>query len=194
MSITDQYYEINAKKYYDSTVTADVSSLREKFLAFIPEEGYILDIGCGSGRDSKAFLDMGYKVSAIDGSEELCKLARVHTGLEVKCADFISLNETMCYNGIWACASILHVSTKDLPLLLEKMRNALVQGGVIYASFKYGDFEGERDGRYFTDMTENRFCQVLSNIRGLNIVEEWNSEDVIKNRNNMWYNVLLRKE
>ena len=194
MSITDRYYNTNAKIYFESTITADVSPLREKFLYLIPEGGHILDLGCGSGRDSKAFRDMGYHVSAIDSSEELCKLAREYTGIEVKCADFMSLSEHSVFDGIWACASLLHVSTKDLPIILGKMRDALVQEGIIYASFKYGYFEGERDGRYYTDMTAERFSQFLSNTNSLFIVEEWYSEDVIKSRNNMWYNVILRKE
>ena len=194
MSITDRYYNTNAKIYFESTITADVSPLREKFLYLIPEGGHILDLGCGSGRDSKTFLDMGYQVSALDSSEVLCKLAREHTGIEVRCNDFMSLCECSIFDGIWACASLLHVSTKDLPILLGKMRDALVQEGVIYASFKYGNFEGERDGRYYTDMTAERFSQILSNTNGLFIVEEWYSEDVIKNRNNTWYNVILRKE
>lgn len=194
MSITDRYYNTNAKAYYESTIKADVSFLRDKFIDLIPNGGHILDLGCGSGRDSKAFLDMGYQVSAIDSSEELCKLARELTGIEVRCADFMSLSEHSVFDGIWACASLLHVSTNDLPILFGKMRDALVQEGIIYASFKYGDSEGERDGRYYTDMTAERFNQILSNTNGLFIVEEWYSEDVIKNRNNTWYNVILRKE
>lgn len=192
MSITNRYYKINAKDYFDSTVTADASSLREKFVALVPKGGYILDLGCGSGRDTKAFIDMGYKVTAIDSSEELCILAHEHTGIEVKCTDFMSLNEISCFDGIWACASLLHVSIKNLPLLLAKLRDALVPNGVIYASFKNGDFEGERDGRYYTDMTTERFSQILTNTSDLFIVEQWYSEDVIKSRNT-WYNVILRK-
>ena len=194
MSVIDQYYNTNAKAYFESTIKADVSILRDKFIDLIPNGGHILDLGCGSGRDSKVFLDMGYQVSALDSSEELCKLARELTGIEVRCADFMSLSEHSFFDGIWACASLLHVSTNDLPLLFGKMKDALIQEGVIYASFKQGDFEGERDGRYYNDMTAERFSQILSNTNGLFIVEEWYSEDVIKNRNNMWYNVILRKE
>lgn len=94
MSITDRYYNTNAKAYFESTIKADVSFLRDKFINFIPNGGHILDLGCGSGRDSKAFLDMGYQVSALDSSEELCKLARELTGTEVKCTDFMSLSES----------------------------------------------------------------------------------------------------
>ena len=194
MSITDRYYNTNAKAYFESTVTADVSPLLGKFIDLIPKGGHILDLGCGSGRDSKLFMNMGYQVSALDSSEELCKMAREYTGIEVKCADFMSLNEYSFFDGIWACASLLHVSTKVLPVVFGKMRDALVQEGVIYASFKYGDFEGERDGRFYTDMTAQRFNWILSNTRGFFIVDEWYSEDVINGRSNTWYNVILRKE
>lgn len=192
MSITNQFYENHAKDYFDSTVKVDTSRLYERFLKYIPVGCRILDFGCGSGRDSKAFVDMGYQVSAIDGAENLCKLAREYAGIDVKCVDFFSFGSDQKYDAVWACASLLHIPSSQLPTVINILKNALVDNGLMYISFKSGNFEGERDGRYYTDMTSDRFSNLL--VKGLSIVEEWYSEDVIKGRTNTWYNVILRKE
>ena len=192
MSITNQFYETHAKDYFDSTVNVDTSRLYERFLKYVPVGCRILDFGCGSGRDSKAFVDMGYQVSAIDGAENLCKLAREYAGIDVKCVDFWSFCSDQKYDAVWACASLLHIPSPQLPTVINILKNALVDNGLMYISFKSGNFEGERDGRYYTDMTSDRFSNLLVN--GLVIVEEWYSEDVMKDRTNTWYNVILRKE
>ena len=150
-------------------------------------------MGCGSGRDAKAFLNMGYDVDAIDGSEELARIASEYTGIQVKCMDFNQLNESSVYDAIWTCASLLHVTSQDLPNIMARIRRALKPSGVAYASFKYGDFEGVRDDRYYTDMTSERFAGVLNKADGFSIVEEWYSDDVRAENNTVWYNVILRK-
>ena len=117
-------------------------------------ESYILDFGCGSGRDTKYFLEHGYWVDAVDGSVELCRIASEFTGIEVRQMLFQELQEKEKYDGIWACASVLHVPKIELANILQKMCNAVKTDGIIYTSFKYGDFEGERSGRFFSDFTE----------------------------------------
>lgn len=193
MDITRNYYQENAKAFFDNTVSADVRTLYDRFLKYVPRNGRILDFGCGSGRDTKAFLDMGFQVRAIDGSQELCRLASEFTGINVECMDFFALNDVACYDAIWACASIIHVPSDQLGQLLNKMRMSLVDEGVIYISFKQGDFEGVRNGRFFVDMTAERFRNLLKCIDGLVIVEEWYSEDVREDRSNSWYDVILRR-
>ncbi len=194
MSITEQYYQENSLEFFDSTVTADVTPLYDHGLKYVPEKGYILDLGCGSGRDTKAFLDKGYQVDAIDGSEELCTLASQYTGIEVKCMDFSSIDFENRYDGIWACASLLHVRSDELSGMIKKLCKALRPDGVLYMSFKYGDFEGERDGRFFLDMTEEKFQTILKYVEGGMLVEEWRSCDVRRGKNVDWYNAILRKE
>lgn len=115
-----------------------------------------------------------------------------YVGIDVKCVDFLSFCSDQKYDAIWACASLLHIPSSQLPTVINELRNALADNGLMYISFKSGDFEGERDGRYYTDMTSERFSNLL--VKGLRIVEEWYSEDVIKGRTNTWYNVILRKE
>lgn len=193
MNETKQYYQDNAQEFFDSTVNADMSAHYERFLRYVPEHGRILDFGCGSGRDTKAFLQKGYSVEAIDGSSEMCKLASEYCGIPVKCMDFNDLNEIEKYDGIWACASLLHVSKEQLPSVLAKMRDALVKGGTIYISFKYGDFEGERNGRYFLDVMPETFADLFRRVSGLELVEEWFTEDVRTENSTRWYNAIVKK-
>lgn len=156
--------------------------------------GYILDFGCGSGRDTKCFLREGYQVDAVDGSKELCKMASEYTGLEVKNMFFQELSEVNKYDGIWACSSILHVTPSELEDVMTKMITALKDGGVIYTSFKYGTFSGERNGRYFTDMTEETFADLLNRTGDLEIEEQWITSDVRPGRGEeKWLNLILRK-
>ena len=82
--MTTDYYNDNAQNFYDSTVDVDMTDLYRKFLPVVGAEGRILDLGCGSGRDTKYFVDLGYKVDAIDASKEMVRLASRKTGLEVK--------------------------------------------------------------------------------------------------------------
>ena len=193
MDITKQYYKDNSREFFDSTVIADVSPLYERFLKYLPAGAHILDLGCGSGRDTKAFLDRGYFVDAVDGSEELCALAGEYTGIEIKCMDFTAIDCKEQYDAIWACASLLHIPSEQLPGLFARLKEALRQGGVFYMSFKYGDFEGERDDRFFNDMTSDKFHPILEQVPELALVEEWESEDVRREKMVHWYNVILRK-
>ena len=154
-----------------------------------------MDYGCGSGRDTKYFLNQGYKVTAIDGSQELCKLASEYTGIPVKHMLFQDLDEKEAYDGIWACSSILHVPANELRDIIKKMANALRAHGIIYTSFKYGTFEGERNGRYFTDMTEETFAKLIQDMDELEIEEQWITSDVRPGRGEeKWLNLILRKE
>ncbi len=151
---TLEYYNANAEKFVESTLSVDFSQVQCEFLNLLMPESYILDFGCGSGRDMKYFLEHGYRVDAVDGSAKLCRIASEFTGIQVHQMLFQELQEKEMYDGIWACASVLHVPKIELANILQKMCNAVKVGGIIYTSFKYGNFEGERSGRFFCDFTE----------------------------------------
>lgn len=182
-----------------STQRIDFHEIQDFFLSFIPKDGHILDFGCGAGRDTKCFLDRGFSVEAIDGSEEMCKAASEYTGIAVKHMMFEDLDDTEKYDGIWACASILHVPSLQLPDVIVKMAAALKPDGIIYISFKYGDFEGERNGRYFTDQTEGSLKSIIDLVNRkmrdhrLETKRVWITEDVREDRNKKWLNVLLER-
>ena len=107
---------------------------------------------------------------------------------------FEEFEEYKKYDGIWACSSILHLSYVKLLEVIKKMVAALKENGIIYTSFKYGNFEGMRNGRYFTDMTEERFKMFLESVEDLTIEESWISSDVRPGRSEeKWLNMNLRK-
>ena len=159
-----KYYDDHAASFAKDTLTVDFSEIRDRFVQKLELGSNILDFGCGSGRDTKAFLQQGFRVTAIDGSEKLCRIASEYAGITVRKMLFQELDETERYDGIWACASILHVPGVSLPDILKQMNKALKRKGIVYTSFKYGTFEGERDGRYFTDLTEDSFAELIRGI------------------------------
>lgn len=189
------YYNQNATRFYTTTVSVEFTDTQQRFLSYLPHTASILDFGCGSGRDTRAFLDQGYQVEAIDGSEELCKLATDYTGIQVRHLLFQELSAIDKYDGIWACSSILHLPKDELINVMRKMTAALKPNGIIYTSFKYGTFSGERNGRYFTNMTETIFADFISDIEALQVEEQWISSDVRPGRGEeRWLNLILRKK
>ena len=192
---TINYYDINAKEFVEGTLNVDFKATQDKFINKLPAKGYILDFGCGSGRDTKYFLAKDFNVDAIDGSIELCKIASEYTNIKVRHMYFNELSVVNKYDGIWACSSILHLSLDDLVDVFKRMSKALKDEGIIYTSFKYGDFSGERNGRYFTDMTEDSFAKLIANVDNLKVEEQWITADVRPQRGNeKWLNLILRKK
>ncbi len=192
---TLKYYNENAQSFASGTVSVKFTEVQDKFLEKLNPDAYILDFGCGAGRDTKYFLSRGYQVDAVDGSEQLCRIASEYTGIKVRQMLFQELDEKEKYDGIWACASILHLPKKQLREVLENMYAALKSEGWIYASFKYGEFEGERNGRYFTDFTTDTFKDFIHDMHGLKIEEQWITGDVRPGRGEeKWLNLLLQKK
>ena len=191
---TLDYYNQNADTFFSGTVSVDFTQTQNKFLNDLNPGDSILDFGCGSGRDTKYFLEAGMKVDAIDGSEEMCRIASEYTGIKVQQMLFQELGAHDQYDGIWACASILHLPKNDLKIVLQKMATALKTHGIIYTSFKYGEFEGERNGRYFTDFTIDTFQTFIQDIEELQIKEDWMTGDVRPGRGEeRWLNLILQK-
>ena len=192
---TIEYYEKNAEKFIRDTASADMGNVREAFLAYIPAGGRILDLGCGCGRDSRAFLDAGRRVTSVDGSPALCRSASKLTGQEVICALFQDYEPEGLYDGIWACASLLHLSREDLLSAVRKYAGALRSGGCFYMSFKMGDFSGLRNGRYFTDLTGESLPELLSQVPGLRTDSVFLTGDVRPGRDSeKWVNIFAVKE
>lgn len=189
------YYNANAENFITNTQFINFKETQQRFLQLLPAHACILDFGCGSGRDTKYFLDRGYQVEAIDGAAEICKLASEYTGIAVRQMLFEELDAVKRYDGIWACSSILHLPKAELLSVMGKMKNALRDRGIIYTSFKYGEFEGERNGRYFTDFTKDSFAVFMKQAGGLRIEDDWITGDVRPGRGNeMWLNLILRRE
>lgn len=194
MSETLAYYNQNAVSFVEETKNVDFKAIQDKFICYLPQNAKILDFGCGSGRDTKYFLEQGFRVIATDGSEQLCKIASEYTGIPVKQMLFLKLNEVDAYDGIWACSSILHCPYDELVVVMQKITAALKNNGVLYTSFKYGTFSGERNGRFFTDMTEETLKELLTKCPQLEIEDVTITTDVRPMRGEeRWLNLILRK-
>lgn len=168
------YYEKNAQRYFDKTLSLDVAGVRDRFLQYIPPGASILDAGSGSGRDTLAFMKLGFDVDAFDSSPAMAKLSSRHTGKRTQVVSFQGYEPDKQYNGIWACASLLHVPRQSLPEVLARLSRATKPGGAIYASFKHGTTERtDADGRRYTDMDMAELLQLFSNLKELDLRELW---------------------
>ena len=190
---TLSYYSKNSRSFYEATINADMSQIYESFLPLIPLGGTILDFGCGTGRDAKAFIEAGYHVDAIDGSIEMVKFARTFCNIDVKHLLFEDYSPDKLYDGIWACASLLHLSKYELCQIFPKLHDSLERDGILYTSFKYGNFEGIRRDRHFTDFTEEDFLIFIKDFDFI-IIDMFVSSDVRRERNEeKWLNVFLKR-
>jgi SAM-dependent methyltransferase len=192
MSIS--YYDANAEVYFKDTVGADVGPLCARFLAHVTPSGHILDAGCGSGRDARAFVEAGYRVTAFDASAEMVKRAAAYTGLDVSHMTFDDMAWVEEFNGIWACATLLHVPRNMLSSTFARFARALRGGGAWYLSVKHGTDDRAVGKRTFTDMTEQEMRDYLEDA-GLSVVDLWVTDDVRPGRSDRWVNtVAIRNE
>jgi SAM-dependent methyltransferase len=193
-SSTIRYYDDHADEYVSSTADVDMEPLYQPFLELVAEGGTILDAGCGSGRDTKAFLDRGYRVSAIDGSVKMVEATKRLTGQSASQLRFQDVESEDEFDGIWACASLLHVSRAELDDVLARFVTALRPGGICYISFKEGNGERREGERQFTDFTEDDLREKLKRHKPLDVVRTWITNDLRPGRSNeRWVNALLRK-
>lgn len=191
---TIAYYEQYAEAFAKRTISVDMGPIHERFLSKLPRKARILDVGCGAGRDSKIFADAGHDVTAIEPAASLAALALEHFGqqvsLHVMPLHDLPWQET--FDGVWACASLLHIPTESQQWAWERLFSALVTEGVIYASYKEG--AGERlhaSGRAFVDQTKESLAQLVDDAKG-ELLEQWRTSGRL-NPDIVWWNVLAQK-
>jgi SAM-dependent methyltransferase len=192
---TTAFYNDHASEFCGNTVGVDMSELYVPFLREIPDGGRILDAGCGSGRDSLAFMTKGYQVVSMDASSEMVTATSRLTGRPALLMRFDEIRFNADFDGIWACASLLHVAQQDLPSTVARMVTALKPGGVFYVSYKYGDVERVEGGRFFSDMNETLFHALVATQPELESVQVWITDDVRNDRRGRqrWFNAILRR-
>lgn len=190
MNQTISYYDKNAAEFCKNTIDADMSFCRDKFLQYLKIGDSILDAGCGSGRDSVAFKQLGYHVTTMDASPEICKEAEKVIGQKVLCKTFEELDDENVYDGIWACASLLHVSKGRMREVLHRIKCALKDRGIFYASFKYGEEEKIVNGRLFNYYNEQSLTALMEK-SGFKVLELFVTQDVREDRREeKWVNVV----
>lgn len=188
------YYNKNAKNFFDRTINADVQDLYQKFLKHVPNQGRILDAGCGVGRDSKFFLSKGYDVLPFDGSLEMVKLTSNLLGRDAMHVLFQDIHFSSEFDAVWANASLLHVPYENLREVIEGFHKALLPSGILYASFKYGTSMRRTEDRIFFDMNE---ASIEPYLKGLFVpLEIWKSADtrstVAPSPDKSWLNFIAR--
>lgn len=193
---TLDYYNKNSEEYFNSTLNVDMTNTYKPFLKLVPKDGKILDLGCGSGRDSMNFMKLGYEVTAVDGAKELAKKASVLLGKEVIVSTFEELELKEKFHGIWACASLLHIKREDLKTVLNNLYNNLDDNGVFYMSFKYGEKEYVDDkNRYFNCFTDESIISFINENTKYNILGLYITEDKLGRVNEVkWVNLICNKK
>ncbi len=189
------YYNKYAVKFFEDTVDLDMTPIIGEFLREMEEGATILDMGCGSGRDSLYMYELGYDVTAMDAAMEMCRLAEVHTGLEILQMRYEDMEFDDVFDGIWACGAFVHIPKDEMPAILKKTAAALKEQGILYLSVCQGNFEGFRGERYFSDYTETEIRDLLEDTGKFTIEKIWITADVRSNHpDTRWVNVLARKK
>jgi len=192
VSSTD-YYTRNAQQFIADTLDVDMQALYAPFLDALPASAHILDAGCGSGRDALAFQQLGHTLCAFDASAQMAAHASQLLGQHVPIRCFTEVEEVERYDGIWACASLLHVPESELADVFQRLWRALKPGGVLYCSFKYGQGERLHNERQFTDADEQRLAAWTQPLPGLARSHCWTTADQRPGRSEHWLNALLYK-
>lgn len=192
---TIEYYEKNADAFIESTINANDSDLYKPFEELLTPGCRILDLGCGSGRDSKYFTEKGYDVVALDPSPAMCVQTRVLVHIpvyEMRAEEMQFSNE---FGGVWACASLLHVPRDKQKNVLHRIATVLKDEGILYASWKYGTKDRTADGKKYVDMNDSLIYEIIKEVPEIQIVKMWTTKDVRNEYSTQkWLNVLLRKK
>lgn len=187
------YYESNAERYAAETISADMSEQYQRFLPLLKDGVKLLDVGSGSGRDACYFQKQGYQVTALEPSKNLCREIRKVFSGEIMCSDIQNYQPVERYDGIWACASLIHLQEEEVLQFFEKIDQYLDDNGIIYISGKNGISTGEvEDGRFFLEFTDRLVEKILTVNKQLKLEQLWYTEDVSGRRGFRWLNVVLR--
>lgn len=192
--LTTKYYDNNADKFIKDTLDVNLESLYSKFLPLLTPKAAILDAGCGSGRDSLYFIRHRYRVTAFDSSSVLAERSSELIGQKVLTLSFDEVDFDNQFDGIWACASLLHIPKAQIHACMERLIRAMKSSGVIFMSFKYGTGETIKDERFFNNYDEESFANMIGQHSKLTLVSTWVTNDLRKGREHeKWLNGIARK-
>jgi len=185
-----RYYERHADEYIKNTESLDMRELHSAFIKYLPKHAYILDAGCGSGRDSVIFLSEGFQVTAIDASAAMVKAAISRKVPAIQMA-FQEVSFVEKFDGIWACASLLHVPRMEIEQVLRRLYRALKVSGIIFITLKEGTGEGNSpEGRFFANYSLEEIKEYLSSVGFWQIVFAKHTPD---SKGKLWINILARR-
>lgn len=194
-ALTLDYYRHQARSYFTETCSMTMSPVLEKFTSYLVPGGHVLDVGCGSGRDSLWLLNHGFQVTAFDACTELASLASDYIGQKVLVEKFSNISWSDEFDGIWACASLLHCPKLEIADALKRLVEALKPGGFFFLSFKHGNTEFvDRLGRYFNNYTFEALRSEINRVPGVVIVDAWENTAELRRVNQTWVNAILEKK
>lgn len=185
-------YQKDARQYAQSTKDLDLSNIYKKFLKY-KKKGKLLDLGCGSGRDSLFFKKQGFEVTSSDGFQEMCDEASKILQQKVICLDFRDISFNNEFDAVWACASLLHLKKSELNMVLNKIAQAMKKDAIFYCSFKYGDKEIIKNKLNYNFENENSFQERINTIASLEIIESFKTKDTLSDDRPNWFNVIIKK-
>lgn len=192
MNSTIDYYDGNADEYFVRTSDVTFDEIYSRFLKYIPEGGRIMDLGCGSGRDVKWFCDHGYEAYGLDASEELVKKASDTLGVTVSICLIEHWIADEPFDGIWCCASLMHLDDSTLEQFFANLKYNLKPGGIVFMSVKSGIETGlDEQGRYLRNFTEKDIHEIIDRHSELEIREIWYTEDKLSRDTFRWMNVII---
>lgn len=189
------YYENQAKAYSMETLQFDMQKEYFPFLDNLKKGCSILDLGCGSGRDALAFQRKGYFVTAVEPSPTMALIAseNIKQKVEVRCC--FNLNYDNNFDGIWACASLLHCPKTEFFSALKNLVLALKPDGYAYISLKEGEGEYLDDfNRFISLYQEDEVIKYFRMIKNITIVKSWNKITPLRNNSQGWINIILKKD
>lgn len=192
---TIDFYNQNSEGYDQATFNLKLEVPWIEFTSRIKPNGRILDVGCGPGRDIRHFLDLGYYVEGVEPSRELAKIARSRTGAVIHeiAAEQISFNNQ--FDGVWACASLLHVDRSNMEEAYNSIMRSLKQLGVFYFSLKSGvGIVRKEDGRLFSNYSFDEIEELVTARFDTKSFVFWESPDALNTRNTRWLNFIVVKK
>lgn len=190
---TAAFYDREADSYAAATEGLDMSAEYARFLSRVRPSGRILDAGSGSGRDTLAFLNRGFEVSAFDASPSMAACSSRLTDRTTLVRTFLEVDERDCYDGIWASASLVHVLEPELDDAWDRLVQALCAGGTIYASFKLGEGDAVgADGRLFHLVSKRRLFAMVMRHALIN-VDVATSASIAGRQGDTWLSVVAER-
>lgn len=134
-------------------------------------------------------------LTAFDATPEMVKLATQFSGQPVRLLRFQEMDYMAAFDGIWACASLLHVPLAEMPAVFERFITALKPDGYWSMSFKLGEGEKRRGERLFTDFNGETLPAFVAQFEALEVVNLFTSEDVrfTRSEQDLWVSAIVRK-